>query len=619
MSNYNKVVVTTPTYSVTDMAEGSTPICDTKILSGSSWNFNSEELPATVYYESTSVSMPKTYVFASDSHHVEMSTNRTLEEEYTSLLGKFGKEIDSPDGSAIQVNDGISGKVLKMSIKGKTVKSQAYNWKNTIIDYTTKQLGIWHSINNNVPCVIILKVAEIKNNPNLEVQVTYNTNLTAYPKTVLTNDGYYKIDLSTYGTNIRIDYIRIASPLENQSFKLVDYTIINKSDADYVLQTFNGLNSTQAILNNNGQSYPIYEPTIQGKTRILNAQGVEVEAGTAGAKLVSLEPNDSKLPKLGSVPFISDFIDGAGKILTIHTKEEILNHAGNWKVFNTYNNVVAFELAIDGAATDTASTLKGVCDRFIYEPTFNDKEHFYFYTNRVRVFIDKSKASTIEQFKTWLQANPTTIRYQLATPIITKLTAEQMKAYNAYKKVILLGGVGDVKDTLEILEDGSAIVVNNTVRRILDKSFGFGYLGQLTYKSHFGTTTANQKPNSPVISVGAINKTTGYDVDDDNVYCYIANGFNIFVPKTITTLQQLNEYLDTKQIAVIYIANTPTTTHIPKELVPTILIHKNNILETGRAVKPSSFKVTVPVDKLAEIEARLQALESTTVDVVLNK
>ena len=63
----------------------------------------------------------------------------------------------------------------------------------------------------------------------------------------------------------------------------------------------------------------------------------------------------------------------------------------------------------------------------------------------------------------------------------------------------------------------------------------------------------------------------------------------------------------------------PTSVSIPKELVPTILTQQTNILEVGGAVKPSSFKVTVPVDRLAEIEARLQALESTTVDVVLNK
>lgn len=63
----------------------------------------------------------------------------------------------------------------------------------------------------------------------------------------------------------------------------------------------------------------------------------------------------------------------------------------------------------------------------------------------------------------------------------------------------------------------------------------------------------------------------------------------------------------------------PIMTHIDKSLLPTIITQQTNTIEVGGAVKPSSFKVTVPVDRLAEIEARLQALESTTVDVVLNK
>ena len=84
-------------------------------------------------------------------------------------------------------------------------------------------------------------------------------------------------------------------------------------------------------------------------------------------------------------------------------------------------------------------------------------------------------------------------------------------------------------------------------------------------------------------------------------------------------LSGFKKWLSINKPSFTYMIESHVTTHIPKELMPTILTDKTNILEAGGAVKPSSFKVTVPVDKLAEIEARLQALESTTVDVVLNK
>ena len=89
------------------------------------------------------------------------------------------------------------------------------------------------------------------------------------------------------------------------------------------------------------------------------------------------------------------------------------------------------------------------------------------------------------------------------------------------------------------------------------------------------------------------------------------------VPKTVDTVEQMKEFA--QNLNIIYRSKIQEITHIDKSIVPNILTHKTNILEAGGAVKPSSFKVTVPVDKLAEIEARLQALESTTVDVVLNK
>lgn len=431
-------------------------------------NLSTFNNPTSIRELHTTDSADKTSILklGSDEDHVEMASGRTLREEYMGVLKTMGKEFTSADGSPVEVNNGIEARLINGEIKGKTVKSQAYNWKNTIIDYTTKQLGLWHSINNNVPCVIILKVAEIKNNPNLEVQVTYNTSLTAYPKTVLTNDGYYKIDLSTYGTNIRIDYIRMVSPLENQSLKLVEYTIINKSDADYVSQTFNGLNSTQAIIKNNGQQYPIYAS----------------EEDKANKKVILLGG-------VGGVYNTLEIKDDGGVVYTQNIKEIVLDNNINCTLTNSYSseNHLFFNISAQDIKMVSDYRVQGIiCDRFKWEEfaSFASKDYEFICGNNVNAKVGikiakaKLESPTVEGFKKWLQNNPVTVQYQLETPIIT---------------------------------------------------------------------------------------------------------------------------------------------HIPKELVPTILTQQTNILEVGGAVKPSSFKVTVPVDRLAEIEARLQALESTTVDVVLNK
>lgn len=465
MSNYNKVVVTTPTYSVTDMAEGSTPICDTKILSGSSWNFNSEELPATVYYESTSVSKPKTYVFASDSHHVEMSTNRTLEEEYTSLLGKFGKEIDSPDGSAIQVNDGISGKVLKMSIKGQTVKNVLPTEQaiSLIGNGTT-------FVNNYIPLSSV--ALNINSKYTLFVFVSENTFTNAF----------------------------IASHLSLGAFT-TECSIPSRATGVF--------------------RFPLTsKPSFEGISTAIRSQVAQSnETGTIKFQRVLVEGDVSQL-----------------------------------------NSYIPFGLS----STQTIIS--------------NNGQQYPIYAN------EEDKAN---------------------------------------KKVILIGGVGDVYDTLELKEDGSVIYTQNTKNLVLNGSENWK-LDNDGIKNLDTTAIFGNLPGSTdkVRVIGDMYKGDTWNNGwvNDNIVFMHPNGGLFIRDTSIATLEEFKAKLSTTNLIVRGSLGTPIVTHIPKELVPAILTHnQTNILGVGGAVKPSSFKVTVPVDRLAEIEARLQALESTTVDVVLNK
>lgn len=269
-----------------------------------------------------------------------------------------------------------------------------------------------------------------------------------------------------------------------------------------------GLSSTEAIISNNGQQYPIYEPTIQGKTRILDAD-------------TGLVPTDPLLPPLKD----GDVLDLATKTITFANK-----------------------------------------------------------TTRV-------------------------------------LTDEEVKAYSAFKKVISLPFA---EDKVMLNEDGSATWVDVNEKLKLDNTLDWK---TFVYENGYGrcalilNNAITGKTNERILADTA-HVVNWSEVSNTKVDRFISNTDGakdlLLYIKDATTIENYKKNLATNPINIIYKA-TPVTSPLDKSITPTILTKQTNILEAGGAVKPSSFKVTVPVDKLAEIEARLQALESTTVDVVLNK
>lgn len=129
---------------------------------------------------------------------------------------------------------------------------------------------------------------------------------------------------------------------------------------------------------------------------------------------------------------------------------------------------------------------------------------------------------------------------------------------------IVLGGVGGVNDELVINEDGSASYTQRTK--------------QITLTSTTQTLT-DYKTGTPILASQSATISTN-----------VATGV-------------IGE-------AVRYQLATPITTQIPKELVPIILTGQTNILSCGDAVKASSFKASLPVDKMANFETRVARLES---------
>lgn len=390
---------------------------------------------------------------ASSEDFVEMSTGRTLREEYMGVLKTMGEDFTSSDGSPIQVPKGIEARVINAEIKGQTVKC------------ISKLLKYTHDASTGRTKDVNLQLEKAKYTFSVEVTENVGNNILGfifkdgasdvYKNIPINGVGFFKnvIDLSTCINNPRLYAIYATESGVSGSNKLVEQVNILYGEVNLITGLVDkGLSSTQAIVSNNGQQYPIY------------------------------------------------------------ANEE-----------------------------------------------------------------DK-----------------------------------------ANKKVISLGGLGDTKDTLEILEDGSGIWLNRLARVVLNGSenWSIGNTGTQNYYYQctlpFGTQSGGVSDKYSFAAIGQSDINQGF---------YITG--NSLVRVRYGTEKPLNDFkqdLSTNNLTIICILATPIITHIPKEIVSAILTHnQTNILEAGGAVKPSSFKVTVPVDKLAEIEARLQALESTTVDVVLNK
>lgn len=437
-------------------------------------NFSALDNQQSIKELHTTDSTGKTSILklGSDEDHVEMSTGRTLREEYMGVLKTMGKEFVSADGSPVEVNNGIESRVISAEIKGQTIK----NYFNC-----TK-------------------------NPYYNGTMFYNA-----------------------GTGIGYDF---ASPIDTSKKYAIGFMVIDAEQE----------NTNEKIT----------EGSIQFR---LNGFG-----------------NLSATFKVGEFKFTPVFTGNAS--------------IGNY--------IIPYQCKVK-------------------------------ITNMM--LIESNEIDKVKGFFTGLTS----------TEAIISNTGEQYPIYaneedKANKKVISLGGLGDTKDTLEILEDGSAIYTH-AIPSLKPTSNDSTWVKKWTKDADKGTEFSRfyGRPfsNIPDVNKGICDKLElldslswgsatkkGFAIQGNYCFC---------VPKSelgTDDVDGFKKWLDNLNCTILRTlgtTETPIVTHIPKELVPTVLTHKTNILEVGGKVKASSFKVTLPVDKLAEIEARLQALESTTVDVVLNK
>ena len=472
----------------------------------------------------------KKLLLSSDEDHVSMSTGRTLRQEYMGVLKTMGKEFISTDGSPITVNNGIEARLISGEIQGQTVKNEVTSYTARVMNktnnYTTTTV-IANTIQASKRYTAIYIVKDFVGSGNVYLYSSAGHN--SMPGTTIALANGILKKLYTPSENIQAIGVAVSNRSDDFSVLISGVMILEGDWTNKDIGYFTGLSSTQAIINNNGNLYPIYEPTIVGKTRILNDQGLEVDTG--------LVPTDTLLPPLKD----GDVLDLATKTITFANK-----------------------------------------------------------TTKV-------------------------------------LTDEEVKAYRKFKKLISLGGLEGARNTLELLEDGSVILTPISKRVLIEDGTSIIFnsnttsdsLNAICYYVPIGGDASKMlalKCNNFTSKVWNSEQAKN---GEKGIYISGIASINFAIPKTelvgwsesLTDEQKntiLKNYLINTKTEFIYPLSVPVVTHIPKELVPAIPINKINICKVEGPVAPSSFKIVAPIDKVAEMETRLQALEAKTNTMAVN-
>lgn len=206
------------------------------------------------------------------------------------------------------------------------------------------------------------------------------------------------------------------------------------------------------------------------------------------------------------------------------------------------------------------------------------------------------------------------------------LTNKEAKAYDAHKKLIVLNKIDDtLYDTLEILEDGSGIYTSKTVHSVIDKNYdGWSKLsvhGGNNYRLLESKFTQSAKTGSRKITTIPFKSVHFYS--NMSLYFEPSNeelGLPYGAADATLAQERFLEIMSKHDYEIVYERANPVVMHIPKELMPAILTYEGeNTITIDSVIQPSKLELSLPVDKIGELELRLQALENTVIDAVLNK
>lgn len=128
---------------------------------------------------------------------------------------------------------------------------------------------------------------------------------------------------------------------------------------------------------------------------------------------------------------ICDELNDIKNVAIKKIEKYIFNGNENLRVIDaSLANCLAVRFNLENIKADTRNVL---CNNFCYELSWNDKEHFFIERNIITFIINKTKliSQDVEGFKAWLKANPTTIIYELAEPVIIPFDKDiNLKTFN---------------------------------------------------------------------------------------------------------------------------------------------------------------------------------------------
>lgn len=337
-------------------------------------------------------------LFATKSNFVATETGVSQEQQIASLVDVLKETVTSTDGQGLEISNCIPNqKLLGLSVEGETVKSMMY----TECDLTGLT-GIWQKIYNDDLSLQAGTYTFICDKPLLwAIGFTYE-------------DGTEKYESlrAVEGTRVTLAITKATTKVQLYNAKDYegDYKVlvcIVHGDGNSTLRPIQpGLHSAQAILNVNGQHYPL----------------TTIDSDTGEQKVICC---------------------GEGTTVTVHDdmsvriedewKEVVLDGSENWGMSTsiTDTTLMRFVLFVEDAALDTA------CESNMFEGANKlsssiTKECIGIQgnTSTISLFIKKERLQTedLTGFKAWLSQNILQVRYQVATPTITTIDKSINKA-----------------------------------------------------------------------------------------------------------------------------------------------------------------------------------------------
>ena len=140
-----------------------------------------------------------------------------------------------------------------------------------------------------------------------------------------------------------------------------------------------------------------------------------------------------------------------------HTRKQVVLDGSddeNWKLWGaSLSNVERFYINLN---TPTINITNSLCSHFKFINGNQDEQHFRWSLSQgiykqFVIYIDKSKATTVAELKTWLQSNPITLEYELSEEETVPYTAEQQEAWEKIKNLKLFEGVNHISSNANMV------------------------------------------------------------------------------------------------------------------------------------------------------------------------